>query len=143
MPPRTKTKNSRSIWIWFTNVSCLAQILGVIPSTLLMIEPAFRGQGTCKESFFTTYNTTVGCTLTGVGRIVIFAHFGFDCLFALFIVFLYLLSTFLSNHWSRCCIVLFWWFLIPVFIPITIVAMIAYIIRPQLLYRKGTIATLF
>ena len=136
-------RRRKGIWIWLSNVSCLGQILGLISSTYLMVSLTLRGSATCRESFFTTFNETVGCKVTEIGKIIIYVHYSFVCLSALSIVFFYLIAWFQLRDYHLTFIILFSWFLIPVFIPITIVMMIVYTIKPKILFKRGSTAMLF
>ena len=133
----------KGLWIWFSNLSCLLQILGIIPSTLLMLELLYGNKGKCNESYFTRYNTTHGCSLTDIGRIIVLAHYGCDCVFALFIVSIFLIAFFQRQLGLVTILVCCGWFLIPIAMPVVICAMLVYTIVPQFLLQQGSTPILF
>lgn len=126
----------KGIWVWFSNLSCLIQILGVIPSTLRMIELLYGNKVKCTDSFLTTYNQTRGCSVTEIGRIIVLVHYGFDCLFALFIVFIYLVAFFERDGWPLTVLVSLFWILVPITLPLIIFTMLTFVIVPHLLIRS-------
>jgi hypothetical protein len=80
----------KRFFVWVNAVSCLAQLLGIIPSTILLVNLVGE-HGTCSPSYFTTYSNATGCGLTAIGKGILGVHYAFDIIFAFILLLVYVL----------------------------------------------------
>jgi hypothetical protein len=107
-----------------------------------MLAELARGHSTCKDTFFTTYNETVGCKVSPVGRNFIGIHYFFEILFLIILAVLFLYHGKKYNWYYSCgaCIngiyILLPILFFPLFLLLLLFPSLMLIFFPHLLIRK-------
>ena len=128
----------KPIFLWLNNISLITQILGIIPSTILLFD-LVNSLGTCDSTYFTINTNNTKCSLSKVGFPIVIAHYACEILFNLILGLIYtaVVHASIDDLCHALCCAVAGIIISPITMIISLGSMIVVVFAPRCLQMDG------